>query len=104
MAEALEILVSGGASAVGVDLYRPAPASGDAHDLAAWMTLSETIQRSPQIVLTELLPAHDALGMPAPRYAPPEQIGFNNILVDPGWVVRRGYLYAWSWSGPTRRA
>lgn len=58
----LEIWVSGGAAAVGVDLYRPAPASGDAHDLAAWMTLSETIQRSPQIVLSELLPAHDALG------------------------------------------
>lgn len=99
LAEALEVLVSGGASAVGVDLFRPAPASGDAHDLAAWTALSETVQRRPQVVLTELLPAHDAPGMPAPRFAPTEQIGFNNILVDPGRVVRRGYLYAWDDDG-----
>ena len=50
-------------------------------------------------MITELLPAHDAPGMPAPRFAPPEQIGFNNILIDPGRVVRRGYLYAWDEDG-----
>lgn len=96
---ALEVLVSSGASAVGVDLYRPAPASGDPRDLAGFAALAETVRLWPQIVMTELLPSNDAPGMPAPRFAPPEQVGFNNFLVDPGRVVRRGYLYAWDDDG-----
>lgn len=99
LARALARLVDSGASAIGVDLYRPAPASADARDLAAWTQLAAVAQNSPRLVFTELLPAPDAPGISAPRFARPEQIGFNNMLVDPGRVVRRGYLYAWDEDG-----
>ena len=99
LASALELLVADGASAIGLDLYRPSPASGDARDLEAWTALGGVVRSSPKVVLAELLPALDAPGIPAPRFARPEQVGFNNMLVDPGRVVRRGYLYAWDDDG-----
>lgn len=99
LVEVLESLVALGATAIGVDVYRPAPASADPRDLAGFAALADWVRLHPRIVMTELLPAHDAPGVSAPRFAPAEQVGFNNFLVDPGRVVRRGYLYAWDDDG-----
>lgn len=113
VARALGVLRAGGASAIGLDLYRSAPASDAPADLAGWAALREIVERSPQIVVTELLAASSAApsaadsvagaaiapGLRAPGFASPDQIGFNDILIDPGRVVRRGYLYAWDESG-----
>ena len=99
LASALDTLASLGASAVGVDLYRPAPASDGASDLSGWAALAAVLERHPQIVWTELLATNEAPGISAPRFAAASQVGFNNMLVDPGRVVRRGYLYAWDADG-----
>ena len=105
LARALEVLCAGGASAIGLDLYRTGPASRDPEDLAGWNALRSVIEQSPQIVVTELLPVFAAPGLAsapalrAPAFVSPEQVGFNNILFDPGRVVRRGYLYAWDDEG-----
>lgn len=95
LASALEKLGSLGASAVGVDLYRPAPAGDRASDLAGWADLAAVVGGNPRIVWTELLATNESPGIAAPGFAGPAQVGFNNMLVDPGRVVRRGYLYAW---------
>lgn len=105
LARALEALTARGASAIGLDLYRPTPASSAAEDLAGWAALARLVETSPRIVVTELLSTVAPADLPAtpgiaaPRFAPAEQIGFNNILIDPGRVVRRGYLYAWDDDG-----
>jgi adenylate cyclase len=99
LTRALEALRSLGASAIGLDLYRPTPAGNAPDDLAGWAALAAAVEGDPRIVVTELLPSPDAPGIAAPRFAPREQIGFNNILIDPGRVVRRGYLYAWDDDG-----
>ncbi len=107
LASCLDTLASLGASAVGVDLYRPTPSSygkndekSDAQsDLSGWAALAGAVARHPQIVWTELLPARDVAGISAPAFAGAAQVGFNNMLVDPGRIVRRGYLYAWDADG-----
>lgn len=94
LALALERLAELGADAIGVDLYRPGPAGGG-QALAGWSALSAAVARHPQIVLTERLASASDPGLPAPGFVPVEQIGFNDLLVDPDQAVRRGYLYAW---------
>ena len=84
LASALDTLASLGASAVGVDLYRPAPASDGESDLSGWAALAAVLERHPQIVWTELLPTNETPGISAPSFAAASQFGFNNMLVDPG--------------------
>ncbi|MFO0689887.1 MAG: CHASE2 domain-containing protein [Myxococcota bacterium] len=99
LAALLERLAELGASAIGVDLYRSAPASASAEAVAGFEALAQAVAAHPQIVMTELLPSLEAPGLPAPAFAPAEQVGFNNMLVDPGRVVRRGWLYSWADDG-----
>ena len=99
LAEALQGLVDAGAVAVGVDLYRDGPAGPGAEALAGWAALAEVVSAHPQIVTCELLASHERSGIAAPDFAPDHQVGFNNLLMDPGRVVRRGYLFAWDESG-----
>lgn len=99
LAALLERLAELGASAIGVDLYRSAPANASAEAVAGFAALARAVTRHPQIVMTELLPSSEAPGLPAPDFAPASQIGFNNMLVDPGRVVRRGALYSWDDDG-----
>ncbi|HPG27350.1 MAG TPA: adenylate/guanylate cyclase domain-containing protein, partial [Myxococcota bacterium] len=95
LAEALERLVEAGAVAIGVDLYRDGPASGSAEDLAGWIDFETVVRSTPRIVTSELMPSADEPGTPPPTFVGPEQVGFNNLLMDRGRVVRRGYLIAW---------
>jgi len=99
LADCLARLAAFGATAIGVDLYRAAPRSGTAEDLVGWAALAEAVGRRPSIVATELLPAGAAPGIPAPGFAAREQVGFNNVLIDRGGMVRRAYLYAWDEAG-----
>lgn len=99
LARALERLVELGASAVGVDLYRSAPAGDTPEALAGWAALAQSVARHPRIVMTELLPTNAAPGMAPPAFAAPAQIGFNNMPVDPGSSVRRAALYSWDDDG-----
>lgn len=99
LARALDELTALGASAIGVDLYRAAPANASADAVAGFAALADAVARSPRIVMTELLASSEAPGIPAPAFAPADQVGFNNMLVDPGRVVRRGALYSWDADG-----
>ena len=95
LADVLRRLEESGAIAIGIDLYRNGPSSGSANDLAGWAKLRSAVVGNPGIVTSELLPSVDEPGTPPPDFVEARQIGFNNLLMDRGRVVRRGYMIAW---------
>lgn len=99
LARAIEALREAGATAVGIDLYRDGPAGPSEAELAGWSELERVIAGDGGVIVSELLGSDDQRGIAAPAFASPEQIGFNNLLLDPGRVVRRGYLFAWDEDG-----
>ncbi|MCR9094963.1 MAG: adenylate/guanylate cyclase domain-containing protein [bacterium] len=99
LAQAIERLREAGATAVGIDLYRDGPAGPSATELAGWAALEGVIAGDDGVVVSELLGSDDQRGIAAPAFASPAQVGFNNLLLDPGRVVRRGYLFAWDEDG-----
>ena len=104
LAQALDTLGAAGVSAIGIDLYRDGPASSSADDLAGWAALDRSISGNRRIILSELLPSVEEPGTPPPDFATREQIGFNNLLMDSGRVVRRGYLFAWDELGEAHQS
>jgi adenylate cyclase len=103
LARALEALGAAGASAIGLDLYRSGPASASPEDLAGWRAFARVVKRDPRIVVSELLPTGDEPGTPPPPFLQDEpRAGFNNLLIDRGRFVRRGYLIDWDDEGVAR--
>src|SRR5215510_1784759 len=88
IARALEILAASRPRAIGLDIYRDIPVP-PGHDAL------ETVLRShPNIV------AVTKVGLTAETSVPPpsvlrdtEQVGFSDVVVDPGGTVRRGLLF-----------
>ena len=95
LSQALANLGEGGASAIGVDLYRDGPASDSAEDLAGWAAFQSVVEGNRRIVTSELMPSAEEPGTPPPDFVGPGQTGFNNLLMDRNRVVRRGYMIAW---------
>ena len=88
LATALERLVSAGAVAVGVDLYRDVPVPPGTERLDALLA------RAPQIVAVMKFGDKDLDAIQAPPgLTGTDRVGFNDVLVDPGGVVRRGLLF-----------
>jgi len=84
----LKILISYGSRAIGLDLYRdmPIPPGGD--------ELGATLNSNPTIITTMKFGGDREIGVPPPwMLKNPEQLGFNDILVDRGGIVRRGLLF-----------
>ena len=88
IARALDILAASQPRAIGLDIYRDIPVP-PGHDVL------ETVLRShPNIV------AVTKVGLTAETSVPPpavlrdtEQVGFSDVVVDPGGTVRRGLLF-----------
>lgn len=99
LAGSISRLFEQGVVAVGLDLYRDGPASDSPEDLAGWAALERVSAGEPRLIMSELLGSDDERRIPAPDFAAAHQIGFNNLLMDPGRVVRRGYLFAWDDAG-----
>ncbi len=99
LARAIGRLREAGAAAVGIDLYRDGPAGPRESELAGWAELERVIANDGGVVVSELLGSDAQRGIAAPAFASPGQVGFNNLLLDPGRIVRRGYLFAWDEDG-----
>jgi adenylate cyclase len=88
LARALEALRAQGPRAIGLDIYRDVPvppASG---------ALERTLTADPRIVAVRKFAEGAFSGIPAPKVlADTEQVGFNDIVVDRGGIVRRALLY-----------
>ncbi|MBN2231664.1 MAG: adenylate/guanylate cyclase domain-containing protein [Deltaproteobacteria bacterium] len=71
--------------AVGMDFYRDLPVPpGTAH-------LNQVLTTNPNIFAVMKF-GRDGVG-PPPALADTPQVGFNDVVVDPGGIVRRGLLY-----------
>jgi adenylate cyclase len=87
IAETLGKLLELGPRAVGLDIYRDVPVAPgtDALDKAL---------QDPRVVAVMKFGGGRSTGVPPPAMLRnTEQFGFNDILVDPGGVVRRGLLF-----------
>ncbi len=88
LAETLQRLVDYGPRVIGLDIYRDLPVPPGHSELNA--VLSE----NNMIIGTMKMPENTQPGVPAPPVLhSTKRVGFNDIIIDPDGIVRRGLLY-----------
>ena len=88
LARVVRILSQSGARAIGIDIYRDMPVSPGSEELDA------ALVQYPRTVVVRLVGEGFLRGIPAPAVLRgSDQIGFNDVIVDPDGVVRRGLLF-----------
>lgn len=88
LAQAVEILARYRPRAIGVDIYRDVPVPPGSRKLDAVLT------RDRRVVVVMKFGERLSDGVPPPAALKnTDQVGFNDILVDPGGTVRRGLLF-----------
>ena len=98
-------ILEAGPHAVGIDLYRDQPVpprDGDPRlDTEAYRRLGETVTTDDRVIVTMKFPDPGSFGTPPPRFLPDDlQVGFSDLPVDPGGMIRRGLLFMWDGDRP----
>ena len=88
LARTLEIVGRAGPRAIGLDIYRDVPVPPGSDALNAILARDRRI-----MVVTKFSEGSSAGVRPPPVLAGTDQVGFNDILIDPGGVVRRGLVF-----------
>jgi adenylate cyclase len=85
LADLLKVISRQNPRAIGVDIFRDIPVPPGHEDL------DETLVENPNIIAAMKFGEG---GIPGPQILKnTEQLGFNDLLVDPGGIVRRGLLF-----------
>lgn len=88
LAEVLEILLRHEPRAIGVDIYRDVPIPPGTEKLR------RVIEADPRVVVVMKFGDGPAGGVRAPAaVTDPDRVGFNDVVVDRGGIVRRGLLF-----------
>jgi adenylate cyclase len=88
LAQILERLGAHGARVIGVDKYRDIPVPPGTE------RLTQALKKNPDIVWVTRYGGAGALPIPPPRVLQgSDQVGFNDLIDDPGGIVRRGLLF-----------
>ena len=87
MAELLNKLQSYQPRAIGLDIYRDIP-QGDGYE-----ALTEVLKQ-PEIIAIESLGISESDSIPPPLAIAPEQVGFNDFIIDQDGILRRSLLFA----------
>lgn len=87
LAQALANLEQHRPNVIGLDLHRDVPQK------PGTKALRQQLQSSNIVVITKLGNGDDESRIPPPPNIPPEQIGFNDLLIDPDGVIRRNLLF-----------
>lgn len=87
LAQTLEKLQAQQPAAIGIDLYRDA-ARGEGEAEFKRIMLAH-----PNIVAVAKIGGGATAGIPAPAFLEPERIGFADVVLDRGDIVRRGLLF-----------
>jgi len=85
LAQALTALIKEKPRAIGLDIFRDIPVPPGTE------TLNTLLQENPNIIVT--MKFGEGGVRPPPVLKGTDQVSFNDILVDPGGVVRRGLLF-----------
>jgi adenylate cyclase len=84
----LEILTSFHPRAIGLDLYRDTPVPPGSKELVA------ILSKNHSIIMPMKFGGDGRVGIhPPSALKDTDQVGFNDIIVDPGGIVRRGLLF-----------
>lgn len=85
---ALEVIEAGGARVIGLDMYRDTPIPPGSERLAA------TFARNGNIYGVKKFASANTPGVrPPPALAAAGRVGFSDVVVDHGGIVRRGLLF-----------
>jgi adenylate cyclase len=88
LAQALESVARFGPRAIGVDIYRDLPVPPGSE------RLQDFLRKNGRIIWVSKFGQGKTDGIPPPQALKgTESVGFNDIVVDPGGVVRRGLLF-----------
>ncbi len=88
LAKVVRTLSQSGARAVGLDIYRDLPVAPGSEELDA------ALVQNPRTMAVRLVGEALLGGIPAPAVLRgSDQVGFNDVIVDPDGVVRRGVLF-----------
>jgi adenylate cyclase len=88
LARAIEVVARHEPRAIGLDIYRDVPVTPGHRRLEA------VLAAEPRVITVMKFAEGGSSGVrPPPALRDTEQVGFNDILVDPGGVVRRGLLF-----------
>jgi adenylate cyclase len=88
VAKVLEILTHYHPRAIGLDIYRDIPVPPGSKELGTILT------KNHNIITAMKFGGDEKVGVPPPPVLKDtDQIGFNDIIVDPGGIVRRGLLF-----------
>ncbi|MCS6814787.1 MAG: CHASE2 domain-containing serine/threonine-protein kinase [Cyanobacteria bacterium] len=85
-ANALKQLQKHRPRAIGLDVYRDLPYEPGHRDLVTQL-------RFPNVVTITKLGSESDLGVPPPPTVVPQQVGFNDVVLDPDSVVRRNLMF-----------
>ncbi|MBE7381637.1 MAG: CHASE2 domain-containing protein [Leptolyngbya sp. SIO1E4] len=88
LSEVLEVVLAGNPRAVGLDIFRDVPI-GEGHE-----ALLKQIQTNDQVVPVCKISSPDTPGVPPPSGTPETQVGFSDLVVDSGGILRRSLLLA----------
>ncbi len=87
LAQALEKLQAQQPAAIGIDLYRDAP-RGEGQD-----NFKRVMGAHPNIIAVTKIGGGSEAGVPPPPFADPQQVGFADVPLDRGDLVRRALLF-----------
>jgi diguanylate cyclase (GGDEF)-like protein len=87
MADLLNQLQAAHPKAIGLDIYRDIPQGKGQAALARALQV-------PNVVAIESLGISKDDAIPPPPNLAPSQIGFNDFIIDPDGILRRGFLFA----------
>lgn len=87
LAGTIEKLLAQRPAAIGIDLYRDMPREPGHEDLR------RVLRDNPQVIAVTKIGIGKETGIPPPAYLGPEQVGFADVPLDDGDVVRRGLLF-----------
>ena len=87
LANTIEALARYNPRAIGLDMYRDLPVPPGADKLSRALTVPNVV------VVTKFAEGSSAGVRPPAVLKGTEQIGFNDIVLDPGGIVRRGLLF-----------
>ncbi len=88
VARILEILLHGHPRAVGLDIYRDIPVPPGSKELNTILT------KHHNIITAMKFGGDEKVGVPPPSVLKDtDQVGFNDVIVDPGGIVRRALLF-----------
>ncbi|PSB24847.1 CHASE2 domain-containing protein [Stenomitos frigidus] len=87
LAQAINALQSAQPRVIGLDLLRNLPQEPGRTELLA-------VLKAPNVIAITTLGSANPPAIPAPAEVPLNRVGFNDVMLDPGDIVRRNLLFA----------